>query len=59
VGELQMPGKGTLHCEFALRICKSKLQLGGNRPGPAGAVCLFAYLYLRPLIRRQLGSASK
>ena len=25
----------------------------------AGATCLFAYLYLRPLIRRGLGSASR
>ena len=29
------------------------------RPAPAGATCLFAYLYVRPLIRRRLGSASR
>ena len=28
-------------------------------PAPAGATCLFAYLYVRPLIRRRLGSASR
>lgn len=30
-----------------------------HRPLRAGATCLFAYLYLRPLIRRGLGSASR
>lgn len=32
---------------------------GRRPPSRAGATCLFAYLYLRPLIRRGLGSASR